>query len=68
MQGIEISEDLLALADYVIEGEESTEADPNLPEMELEDRMADDAAFLENLHCTDEKIAEQQAEVDAKED
>jgi putative ABC transport system substrate-binding protein len=64
-QGVEISEDLLAMADYVIEGGESTEADPELPEMTLEDRMAEDSTFLENLMCTDEKIAEQQAELDA---
>lgn len=64
-QGVEISEDLLAMADYVIEGGESTEADPELPEMTLEDRMAEDSAFLENLMCTEEIIAEQQAELDA---
>lgn len=65
LQGIEISDDLLAMADFVIEGEESTEADPNLPEMTLEDRMAEDTEFLANLTCTDEIIAEQQAELDA---
>ena len=67
-QGIEVSEDLLAMADFVIENEESTEADPVLPEMELEDRMAEDTAFLENLFCTEEIIAEQQAELDASDD
>lgn len=66
IQGITISEDLLAMADYVIENSESTEADPELPEMELEDRMAEDMAFLEALTCTDEIIAEQQAELDAQ--
>jgi len=65
LQGIEISDDLMALADYVIEDGESTEADPVLSEMTLEDRMVDDMAFLENLTCTDEIIAEQQAELDA---
>ena len=65
LAGIVISDDLMAMADYVIEGGESTEADPNLPEMTLEDRMADDMAFLANLSCTDEIIAEQQAELDA---
>lgn len=64
-QGIEISEELLALADFTIEGGESNEADPELPEMSMDDRMAEDMAFLDNLMCTDEKIEEQQAELDA---
>jgi putative tryptophan/tyrosine transport system substrate-binding protein len=68
LQGIEISDDMMAMADYVIEGEESTEADPVLPEMDIEDRMADDMEFLANLTCTDEIIAEQQAEHDAMSD
>ncbi len=66
IQGIEVSEALLAMADFVIENEESTEVDPVLPEMELEDRMAEDMAFLEALMCTDEIIEEQQAEIDAQ--
>jgi len=65
LQGIEISEELLEMADFVIENEESTEVDPELPEMEMEDRMAEDMAFLEGLMCTDELIEEQQAEFDA---
>lgn len=64
-QGIEISVELLALADFTIEGGESNEADPELPEMSMDDRMAADMAFLDNLMCTDEKIEEQQAELDA---
>ena len=40
---------------------------PQLPEMSLEERMAADAAYLESLRCTDEMIAEQQAELDGKE-
>jgi len=68
IQGIEIAEDLLAMSDFVIENEESTEVDPELPEMEMEDRMAEDMAFLDALLCTDEIIAEQQAELDAMDD
>ena len=32
----------------------------------MEDRIDDDRAFLERLHCTPEMIAEQEAEADAK--
>lgn len=64
-QGVEISEELLAMVDFTIENEESSEVDPELPDMELEDRMAEDSAFLDNLMCTEDKIAEQQAELDA---
>lgn len=61
--GIELSEELLAMAEYVIENGESTEDKtlPSLPEMTLEERMAEDAAFLAGLACTNEIIAEQQA-------
>ncbi len=67
-QGVEIAQELLDMADFVIENEESNEVDPELPEMDMEDRMAEDMAFLEDLACTDEIIAEQQAELDAQEE
>ena len=64
---IDISDELLEMADFVIVNEQSTFTDdtPSLPEMSLEERMAEDAAFLATLECTDEMIAEQQAELDA---
>lgn len=71
-QDVTISDALLALADYVIEdGQgaganlESLGLNLSLPEMTLEERMAEDAAFLAGLQCTPEMIAEQQAELDA---
>lgn len=66
LQGIEISDALMDVADFVIEGGESTEVDPELPEMTMEDREADDKAFLDALTCTPEIIEEQQAELDAQ--
>ncbi|MCY3947538.1 MAG: ABC transporter substrate binding protein [Anaerolineaceae bacterium] len=68
--GIEISDELLAMAEYVIENGESTENRelPSLPEMTLEERMAEDAAFLAALACTPERIAAEQAELDAAEE
>ena len=72
-QGIEISEDLLALANFVIENGERSEgaasdlddAKASLRDMPLEARQAADAEFLAGLECTPEMIAEQQAELDA---
>ena len=61
--GIQFSDELLALADYVIENGESTEdrTPPSLPDMPLEERREADLAFLAGLECTPEMIAEQQA-------
>ena len=72
-QEIEISQELLAAADFVLEDGQSSEGvTPGLPEvnpfledMTLEERRAADLAFLETLRCTPEMIAEQQAELDA---
>ena len=65
--GIDISEDLLAMADYVVEdGRGDRRFDtPRLPAMSLEERQAHDAAFLAELECTPERIAEEQAVLDA---
>ena len=73
-QGVEIPEELLAMADYVIENgvssagatRELPEVVTTLPEMPIEERRAADLAFLETLRCTPEIIAEQQAELDAE--
>ena len=71
-QDVTISEGLLAAADYVIEDGQGAGADLeslgfnlSLPEMTLEERMAEDAAFLQSLRCSPEMIAEQQAALDA---
>ena len=71
-QGIEIPEDLLAMADFVIEGgvssagatRELPEVDTTLPDMSIEERRAADLAFLETLRCTEEIIAEQRAQLE----
>jgi putative ABC transport system substrate-binding protein len=63
--GLELSEELLAGAGMVIEGGETTMAEMA---MMSEEEMAEaDAAFIEALLCTEEIIAEQQAELDAEE-
>ena len=72
-QGLEISAEVLAAADFVVEDGQSSEGvTPGLPEvnpyledMTLEERRAADLAFLAELHCTPEMIAEQQAALDA---
>ena len=71
--GVEISDDLLAMADWTIKNGTSTEGvTPDLPEvgieleeMTLDERREADLAFLAELYCTDEMIAEQQAALEA---
>ena len=71
--GVEISDELLAMADWTIQDGQSSEgATPGLREvgiktldMSLEERQAADLEVLAGLHCTDEMIAQQQAELDA---
>ncbi len=74
-QGMEISDELIDAADLVYEDGEYTKLTPVMVEavrrslggvvIPLEDRAEGDRAFLEALHCTDEMIAAQQAELDA---
>ena len=68
--GFSFSENLLARADYVIEGGESSQdrRPPSLPEMPLDERRANDLEFLAGLHCTPEMIAEQRSELEAREE
>ena len=71
--GVEISDDLLAMTDWLIEDGESTEGvTPDLPEhgielpeLSLQERREADLAFLAGLYCTDEMIAEQRAQLEA---
>ncbi len=73
IQGLEISDDLLALASFVIEdGERSAGMAADLDASSMtsaglspEERQAADLEFLAALQCTDEMIAEQQAALDA---
>ncbi len=72
-QETEISQELLAAADFVIEDGQSSEGvtpglpevNPYLEEMTLEERRAMDAEFLAERHCSPERIAEEQAALDA---
>lgn len=65
--GVEIPQAFLDMADFTIEDGENTGRTLALPDVSLEELMELDAAFIENLQCTDEMIAEQQAELDANE-
>ncbi len=70
-QGIEVADEILAMAEFVIENgigsagvtRELPEVVTALPEMPLEERRAADLAFLDSLRCTPEIIAEQRAEL-----
>lgn len=61
--GLELSDEFLAKAGIVIENGESQS--PEMVEVSEEEMMEADAAFIEGLFCSEEKIAEQQAELDA---
>ena len=65
--GITVADSILDGAVMVIEdGELNVLSEPpSLPEMSLEARKAEDAAFLAGLECTPERIAEEQAALDA---
>ena len=65
--GITVADAVLDRAVMVIEdGELNVLSEPpSLPEMTLEERKAADAAFLAELECTPERIAEEQAALDA---
>jgi putative ABC transport system substrate-binding protein len=51
-QGIEIPQSLLDKADFVIEGDESTEQAPSLPDVSHEELMELDNAFVAGLGCS----------------
>ena len=71
-QGVHIPDELLAMADFVIEDglssagatRELPEVGTSLPDMPIEERRAADLEFLESLRCTEEIIAEQRAEIE----
>ena len=71
-QGLEISQALIDQADVVINSDEATIAEHVALELRrrgqaipLEERLARDQAFLAQLHCSPERIAEEQAALDA---
>ena len=74
-QGVDISEAVMNEAIAVIESGGSRKLAPELLAaiarrgriIPLEQRQADDQAWLADLHCSDEMIAEQQAALDAAE-
>lgn len=67
-QGLELPQTLLDMADFVIEGGESSEAEPMIPDVSEEELAEMDQAFVEGLFCSAERIAEQEAALEAKEE
>ena len=63
--GVEIPQPFLDKANFVIKDGKNTGEVLALPDVSEEEMAKMDAAFIENLQCTDEMIAEQQAELDA---
>ena len=67
--GIEIPAELMERADFVFENGESSEefVKPEFADLSDQDRRDELSAFLDTLHCSDEMIAEQLAELEADE-
>ena len=73
LQDVEISQALLEGAAYIVEDGQTAqgviakypEVEITLPDMPLEERRAADLAFLAELECSPEMIAEQRAALDA---
>jgi putative ABC transport system substrate-binding protein len=68
LQDVEVPESLLEMADFVIENGENVGDVLSLPDVTLEELQELDAAYIESLFCSEERIAEQQAELDAASD
>ena len=74
MQGVEFSDEMLAMANFVIQDGERSEgmaadirgSGANPLELTAEERRAADLEFLAELACTDEMIAEQQAALESE--
>lgn len=65
---VEIPQEFLDMADFIIEEGENSGATLSLPDVTLEELTELDNEFLAGLECTEERIAEQQEELDASED
>lgn len=76
VQGIDLPDEIMEQADVVIEGGDLATVTPELQlvlaqrgvVVPMEDRIDDDRAFLAALQCTPERIAAEQAELDARAD
>jgi putative ABC transport system substrate-binding protein len=66
MQGVEVPESLLEMADFIIQDGENTGEVLSLPDVSPEEMQEMDAAFIEGLFCSEELIAEQQAALDSE--
>jgi putative ABC transport system substrate-binding protein len=66
MQGVEVPQSLLDMANFIIEDGENTGDVLSLPDVPFEELQAMDAAFIEGLFCSEERIEEQRAELDSQ--
>lgn len=66
LQDVEIPDALLDMSNFIIEDGENTGEVLSLPDVSLEELQEIDAEFVESLFCSEERIAEQEAEMDAE--
>ena len=74
VQGVDMAPEIMAQVDAVIEGGQLAQVSPELQLVlaqrgvivPMEDRIEDDRAFLSALECSPERVAREQAELDAR--
>lgn len=66
MQDVEVPQSLLDMADFVIQDGENIGEVLSLPDVPLEELQEMDAAFIESLFCSEERIAEQRAALESE--
>lgn len=66
MQDVEVPQSLLDMADFVIQDGENIGEVLSLPDVSQEELAEIDAAYIESLFCSEERIAEQQAALDSE--
>ena len=64
--GIQLNETLLSMADWTIEAGESGETMLTLSDLSPDERRAADLAYLANLYCSDDVIAEQKRQLETQ--
>lgn len=66
MQDVEIPQSLLDMADFIIENGENVGDVLSLPDVSLEEMQAMDAEYYASLFCSEDRIAEEQAALEAE--
>lgn len=66
MQGVEVPQSLLDMADFIIQDGENIGDVLSLPDVSMDELQELDAAFIDGLFCSEDRIAEQQEAMDSE--